>query len=143
MDKKVISLAELQEMAKGEILEIRDWDGEGTICVRVKRMDLTPILGELRNLPNSLREVAHDVFEGKDPTDPEVQKNLLADPKMVDKTLENLPMFEKTIDTVCASVMVEPTLAEFKDTVPLTLNQKVDIFNWAMRGVKSLENFRK
>lgn len=61
--KKVISLDEIRERAKGRLIEIPDWTPGSWITVRIKDIDMTPYIMSLDNLPNILKKTAAEAFE--------------------------------------------------------------------------------
>jgi hypothetical protein len=126
----VITLSEIQERARGEVIEIPDWDGKGVIKVRARKIDITPIAMQAGMIPNSLKVKAHEVFDGK------VQTKDLGD---IDVNMEKMM---PALDAVAKEALVEPKYEEIQEILPLTLNQKLAIFHFVSEEVRQLESFR-
>jgi len=129
MSDGVITLKEIEERARGQVIEIPDWDGKGKIKVRVRRIDATPIVMEAGVVPNSLKVKAQEVFEGKAPRE---MDNIDVDMKKL------IPV----LDAVVKEALVEPKYEDIQNILPLTLMQKMTIFNWVTEEVRQLEPFR-
>lgn len=128
----VISLDEIRQRAHGQVIEIPDWDGRGTIKVRVRKIDITPIILRAGVIPNSLKVKAQEVFEGEAP------KRLKADE--VELEMEKLL---PALDAIAKEAMVEPGYDDIQAILPLTLNQKMAIFRFVTEEVQLLESFRQ
>jgi len=126
---KVISLEEIKERAKGTVIPIPDWDDKGTIYVRVKPVDVTGKLLTAGVLPNTLKVEVAKAFEGAAKLD-------------ADKIDVNLNKIIPLLDTIVSEALVEPSYEEIQNILPLTLNQKLTIFNHVMGEVKQLAPFR-
>ncbi|HEY8414646.1 MAG TPA: hypothetical protein VIK99_02625, partial [Thermaerobacter sp.] len=117
-EERVITLEEIKQRARGEVVEIPDWDGRGTIRVRLRRIDLTPIIMQHGFLPNSLKMKVQERFEGR-PVKPKAGE--------VDVDLNKLM---PALDAVAKEALVEPPYEEVTKIMPLTLTQKLAILNW-------------
>ena len=132
-ENKVISLQEIEVIAKGELVQIPGWKTGTFITVRLRPIDLTPELLKLRNgVPNPLKKEAQEVFEGKKTNAGEVGEALLQNAEI----LEQLDVFAKL-------ALVEPTYDEIQARMPLITEQKLAIFGWVMGGVQDLIPFRE
>ena len=132
-EKKVISLQEIEVIAKGELVQIPGWKTGTFITVRLRPIDLTPEVLKLSNgVPNPLKKEAQEVFEGKKTNVGEVGEALLRNPGI----LEQLDVFAKL-------ALVEPTYDEIQARMPLITEQKLAIFSWVMAGVQDLIPFRE
>lgn len=134
MSDGVITLKEIEERARGEVIEIPDWDGKGKIKVRVRKIDVTPIILESGLVPpNSLKVKAQEAFEGKR------KREVKLDDIDFDMDVQK---FMPVLDAVAKAALVEPTYQAIQEILPLTLSQKMAIFDWVMGEVKQLESFR-
>jgi len=132
-EKKVISLQEIEVIAKGELVQIPGWKTGTFITVRLRPIDITPELAKLRKgIPNPLKKEAQEVFEGKSTKREEVGEELLQNSGI----LEQLDVFAKL-------ALVEPTYDEIQARIPLVVEQKLAIFDWVMGGFQELIPFRK
>lgn len=141
---KPISIEELRERAYGTVIKISDWTGvEDILPVRVRSIDLSPYLLSLKNFSglNKLKAEAIKVFEHGDDVDTKGKKIdiELSDAEEAEATDKMVPI----LDEIAKACLLEPTYQDFLDTYPLTLAQKIDLFSFAIRGVKELETFRK
>lgn len=130
---KVITLEEIRERAKGVITEIPGWTQGEVIAVRLRAIDMTPHILSMENMPNVLRNAAMAVFEKDD-----VSSEKIAAETDVSDMQRMLPI----IDSIVKECLVEPTWDDFQENYPLTMVQKMAIFEFAMAGVDSLKSFR-
>lgn len=137
---KVITLAEIKERAKGKVIEIPDWIPGQTIAVRVRAVDLTPHIMQMRAILNPLKTAALEAFEGN--VEEKLAEELMNEENM-GGTLENIERMMPMIDAIIREALVEPSFDEIEKIMPLTLDQKLAIFDWAMAGINSLRSFRK
>lgn len=131
MSDGVITLEQIRERARGEVIEIPDWDGRGTIKVRARKIDITPIAMQAGVIPNSLKVRAQEVFEGK------VPKRLKNDE--IELEMEKLI---PALDAIAKEALVEPKYEDIQAILPLTLMQKLAIFQYVTKEVQQLESFR-
>lgn len=130
---KVTSIAELKKMANGEIVELPGFTDGTTFVARLKRPSMLA-LAKSGKIPNNLLGAANKLFIGVG--------NVLNsnNNKNNDDALSEL--FD-IIEVICEECFVEPSYKELKDNgIELTDQQKLAIFTYTQRGVKSLENFR-
>lgn len=131
MSDGVITLDEIRARARGEVIKIPDWDGRGTIKVRVRKIDLTPFLLQSGMVPNSLKVKAQEVFEGRAPRKANVDDIELEMQKLI-----------PTLDAIAKEALVEPTYEQITEILPLTLSQKLAILKYVTEEVRQLEPFR-
>lgn len=130
---KVTSISELKKMANGEIVELPGFTDGTTFVARLKRPSMLA-LAKSGKIPNNLLGAANKLFIGVG--------NVLNsnNNKNNDDALSEL--FD-IIEVICEECFVEPSYKELKDNgIELTDQQKLAIFTYTQRGVKSLENFR-
>lgn len=128
---KVISIDELKNKAT-EIIEIPDFDGDGTINIRVKKPQIMSLITSGK-IPNPLLPTALSILDGRDHVS---RKNKTEDQIAQDIAIEGA----KSIEIYCRACMVEPSFEEAGEY--LTDEQMLAIFNWAIGGVKKMANFR-
>lgn len=132
-DEKVISLQEIEEIAKGELVRIPGWKKGSFITVRLRPIDVTPELLKLRSgLPNPLKKEAQEVFEGKK-----------TDPEEVGESILQRQEVREQLDAIAKLALAEPTYDEIQARIPLVVEQKLAIFDWAMGGLQDLIPFRE
>lgn len=127
MSKQILSIEELRERAT-QIIEIPDFEGEGTINVRVQKPQLMKLAGQGK-IPNHLMTVAVSMINE------EPVKNAK---KMNDK--DKMRIAKETMELICLACLVEPTYEEFIDI--MTDDQKGMVFAWGTNQVSELDNFR-
>ena len=140
---KVISLEEIIERARGIVIEIPDWAPNAKIGVRVKAIDMTPHMLSLEKMPNALRAAADEVFNGKQggKKDSKLEEDLQE--AIVGKLdISDVEQIMPILEGIAKEVLVEPTYDEIQAVYPLTLAQKMALFQFAMGGVDKLESFR-
>jgi len=131
--KKVISLEDIKEKAKGEVVEIPDWEPEKTINVRLRRIDVTPIMMESGSIPDDLsKEVATMMEKGEE-----------IDPEKLDTGKFNPDNFIPVLNSIAKEALAEPTYEEINEVYPLTMNQKLAIFKFVTGGIEQLKPFRE
>lgn len=133
---KVISLEEIKKKAEGVVIEIPDWTPGAQIAVRVKAIDMTPHIMKLEKMPNVLKVAATEVFNGSG------KKTGKSDKALEDIGFENMDAMLPIIDGVVADVLIEPTFEEVQKVYPLTMEQKMVLFKFAMGGLEKLDSFR-
>lgn len=119
---EILSIEQLREMAT-PIIEIPDFEGTGTIKVRVKKPRLMAMAAQGK-IPNHLLGVVNNMMFGNKKEKKEV----------------NITDVAKTYELYCRACLVEPSYEEIKDII--TDDQMIAIFDWAMGDVKKLETFR-
>jgi len=134
---KVITIEEIKERAKGTVVEIPGWVPGEKIGVRLRAIDLTPHIMQLDSIPNVLRTAAFEVFEKGKKGDAKERK---MQTPVSDTT--DLKKILPIIDAIVKECLVEPKWEDFEENYPLTMVQKMAIFEFAMAGVDALESFR-
>ncbi|AEE95285.1 hypothetical protein [Mahella australiensis] len=120
-DKRPISLEELKQLAQPDIIEISGFKPGETITIAVKMVDLTPYLLELN--------IGNPVIDNKGKTDTGIELQIK----------DIVPI----LDEVVKEAMVQPTYGEFVSITPMTFDQKLQIFNYAMGDLERLSSFRQ
>jgi hypothetical protein len=126
---KVTSIAQLQEYAKGQIVDLPPFAEGMPFTARMRRPSM---LGMMKSgkIPNTLLASANALFEGTTSQLSKSDDELYRD------------VFEIT-EILAETALLEPTLAEITEAgVELTDDQYMFIFNYTQRGVKALESFR-
>ncbi len=131
MVKKVTSLDEIREQTEPQLVELPGFRDGSIITVRLRVIDLTPHLMELQIGNPLLAEAQKLAKEG-------LSKDEIAGRLDGGTTAkEMLPL----LDEIAKESLVEPTHAEITDIHPLTLAQKLKIFEYAT-GLGDLRPFR-
>jgi len=119
---EILNIKQLREMAM-PVIEIPDFEGTGTIKVRVQKPRLMAMAAQGK-IPNYLLGVVNDMMFGR--------KKEKKEPKLEDVT--------KVYELYCRACLVEPAYDQFKEII--TDEQMQAIFDWAMGGTRELETFR-
>lgn len=119
---EILSIEELRKQATTTI-EIPDFEGTGTIKVRVQKPRLMAMASQGK-IPNHLLGIV----------------NAMMFPSKKEKKEPNIEEIGKIYELYCRACLVEPSYEEIKDII--TDDQMMAIFDWAMGDVKKLENFR-
>lgn len=122
---KVLNIEELKKMATS-IIDIPDFEGTGTIKVRVQRPRIMAMAAQGK-IPNALMGAAASTVG-------------LGSSKKKDSPENTLKDIANMMELYCKACLVEPTYDEFKDI--MTDEQMQAIFDWAMGGVRQLKSFR-
>ena len=124
--QEVTSISQLNEYAKGQLVELPSF-GEGQpFFARLRRPSMLA-LAKSGKIPNSLLATANRMFDSSLDTKNE---NMLKD-------------FYMVIETILEAAFVEPTYQEIKDAgVQLSDDQMIFVFNYTQQGVKILDQFR-
>lgn len=127
-EQKVTSIAELQEYARGQLVQLPDF-GEGQpFFARLKRPSMLA-LTKAGKIPNSLIHTANELFNGKG---------------MDDKRETAMRDVLDILDIIAEACFVEPTYDQIRNAgIELTDEQMMSVFNYCQRGVKALEPFRQ
>jgi len=120
---EILSIEQLKKMATTTI-EIPDFEGTGTIKVRVQKPRLMAMAAQGK-IPNHLLGVVNQMM---------FEKNSKKEKKT------DIIDIIKIYELYCRACLVEPSYDEFKDFI--TDDQMQAIFDWATRDAKNLENFR-
>lgn len=119
---EILSIEQLKNMAT-TIIEIPDFEGTGTIKVRVKKPRLIAMAAQGK-IPNHLLGIVNNMMF----------------PNKKEKKEPNIEEIAKIYELYCRACLVEPSYDEIKDI--MTDEQMSAIFDWAMGDVKKLETFR-
>ena len=121
---EILNIEQLKQLAT-PIIEIPDFQNEGTIKVRVQKPRLMAMAAQGK-IPNHLIGIANDMMFGG-----------------AKKKKENLNIKDAAgmMELYCEVCLVEPRYEDFRDI--MTDEQMLAIFNWAMGTVSQLDNFRK
>lgn len=127
-EQKVTSIAELQEYARGTLVQLPSF-GEGQpFFARLKRPSLLA-LTKAGKIPNALIRTANELFNGKGLN--EKKDSAMADVLGV-------------LDVLAEACFVEPSYDDIRKAgIELTDEQMMAVFNYCQRGVKALEPFRE
>ena len=104
------------------IIEIPDFEGTGTIKVRVKKPRLMAMAAQGK-IPNHLLGIVNNMMF----------------PSKKEKKEPNIEEIAKIYELYCRACLVEPSYDEIKDI--MTDEQMSAIFDWAMGDVKKLDTF--
>ena len=131
MEKQVTPLGAMREQARGRVVEIPGWVPGATINVRVRQVDLTVHVLKAGLAGNPLMEKAREAFEGK------------ADAAAVMPSLKDIETVLPVFEAVAKEALVEPSYDQIvAEAAPLTLEQKMAIFDAATTGLAELRSFR-
>lgn len=119
---EIISIEQLKNMAT-TIIEIPDFEGTGTIKVRVQKPRLMAMAAQGK-IPNHLLGIVNNMMF----------------PSKKEKKEPNIEEIAKIYELYCRACLVEPSYDEIKDI--MTDEQMSAIFDWAMGDMKKLETFR-
>lgn len=124
--QEVTSISQLNEYAKGQLVELPSF-GEGqSFFARLRRPSMLA-LAKSGKIPNSLLATANRMFDSSLDTKNE---NMLKD-------------FYMVMETILEAAFVEPTYQEIKDAgVQLSDDQMIFVFNYTQQGVRALDQFR-
>ena len=130
---KVTSIAELKKMANGEVVELPGFTDGTTFVARLKRPSMLA-MAKTGKIPNNLLGAANKLFIGVG--------NVLNQNNSKANNDALAELFD-IIEIICEECFVEPTYKDLKDNgIELTDQQKLAVFTYTQRGVKSLESFR-
>ena len=126
----VTSLEQLQEYAKGQLVELPPFAEGQAFVARLRRPSILA-LAKSGKIPNELLSAAGEMFNtGASKTSEQED----------DKVLFQM---EDLLETICEASFVFPTYAQIKEMgLELTDEQKTFVFQYAQNGVKALTNFR-
>ena len=124
--QEVTSISQLNEYAKGQLVELPSF-GEGQpFFARLRRPSMLA-LAKSGKIPNSLLATANRMF----------------DSSLDIKNDNMLKDFYMVMETILEASFVEPTYQEIKDAgVQLSDDQMIFVFNYTQQGVKILDQFR-
>jgi len=129
---KVITIQEIKQRASGTVIDIPDWEPGGKIKVRVRRPDLIALLKKVGFAPNEFMGVIDD----KQKVEAKVKETV---GQAEDGGWESM---ERVLDAVAEASLIEPAFKDIQKVLPMTFQQKMEIFNWAMGEQRELLPFR-
>lgn len=122
---EVMGAAALAEAARGEVLALEGWSEGKPFYARVKRASLTGMI-RLGRIPNPLMGAAQRLFEGSG-----------------SRASAGFDEIAKVVQLVAREALAEPTADELDALgLELTERQVAQIYNYALRGVAELRDFR-
>ena len=125
-EKRVTSLEEIRAQLAPEIIEIPGFRPGTVICVAIRPVDLTPQLLE-HGVGNPLLAAIPEATQ----------------PDSLRSAKERLEALMPLLDAVARAALVEPTYDQLTEIHPLTLEQKLAIFDAAGMGAAFLTSFRR
>ena len=128
-----ISLEEIKEKSKGVLVAIPDWDNVNDIYVRVRYIDVSPLILQTGAIPNELSLEVETMFEENVDTGKIKPKK---------DTKVEMDKFMPIIEAIAKEALVEPTYDQIQEVYPLTFQQKTAIFKHIMGGIERLKPFR-
>ncbi len=134
-EQKVISIEEIKEKSRGTLVEIPDWEPGQYITVRLRTIDVTPLIMETGAIPNELSVEVSSMFEDK-----EKQKS---DLKGQEDYKMKIDKFIPTLEAIAKQSLAEPTYEEINEIYPLTMQQKIAIFKYVTGSIEQLKPFRE
>lgn len=119
------SLEELKDKKYIEV-SLLGWDIDDSFNVKLQRVNLLDLAAKGK-IPNPLMGPVVELFKGKGPEADE----------------EGLKIIGELTNLFCEVTMVEPTFKEVEEAIGLTDEQKMIIYNFALKGAQVLIPFRK
>ena len=119
-DKKITSIGDLDNLKKGEVIELPPFDESTPLVARLRRPSLLTLCKN-GTIPNTLLAVAQRIFEGEKSGD--------------------IKQYGEVLHAVAESSLVEPAYKDIADI--LTDEQLTAIFNYTQTGVLGLLPFRE
>lgn len=129
---QVTSLETLKQMKKDEIVELSPFEDGTRFVVRLQKPSMMHLISGGK-VPNTLLNVAMDMFRGKTP---EIASNATKDVKAF-KDMVGM------MEVLAEACLVEPSFKVLKkENIKLTESQLMDIMVYSQGGLKALESFR-
>lgn len=119
-EKKVTSVGDLDNLKKGEVVELPPFDEGTPLTARLKRPSLLTLCKN-GTIPNTLLATAQKIYEGEKHGD--------------------IKSFSEILHAVAKSALVEPKYEEVSEL--LNDEQLTAIFNYTQTGILGLLPFRK
>lgn len=130
-EMKITNITDLQNYAKGQVIELPAFAEGQPFVARLKRPSLMALVKSGR-IPNTLLKAANQLFTS------DTEELFDSD------NSEALSQMFDLMDILCDASFVEPTYTQIKDAeINLTDDQYMFIFNYCQNGVKALESFRQ
>lgn len=147
-DSRPITLAELQNFAKGILIDIPSFiDGE-FIKVKVKRIDMTKSFLNKPQITNFLANPVIDKYMKDDKlktlSQDEIKNKLIQESSTLsNEDLKSIQELLPLLDEIAKEILIEPTYEDFSSACGgLSQKQKEFLFNWAIAETTSLQSFR-
>ncbi|KEH91684.1 hypothetical protein Z962_p0061 (plasmid) [Clostridium botulinum C/D str. BKT12695] len=123
-----MSVTRIEELKAKKYIEVElpGWDSDDTFTCKLQRVNLLDLASKGK-IPNPLMGTVIELFKGNGPS---------ADDENALKTINELS------ELFCDATMVEPTFKEVQEAIGMTDEQKIIIYNYAVRGARALEPFR-
>ncbi|AKA70132.1 hypothetical protein [Clostridium scatologenes] len=123
---EITNLKELQEMAKGDVVQLPPFKNDIPFCARVRQASMLNLV-QKGIIPNSLLSAAEEVFYGKQSSKGKVDMIQMA----------------KLMFTMAENTLIEPSIKDINEAgLELTDMQLIDLFNYTQKGVEGLKSFR-
>ena len=119
-DKKITSIGDLDNLKKGEVIELPPFDEGTPLVARLKRPSLLTLCKN-GTIPNTLLATAQKIYEGEKAGD--------------------IKSFSELLHVIAKIALVEPKYEEVSEL--LNDEQLTAIFNYTQTGVLGLLPFRK
>lgn len=128
MDMQVTSLLDLEQYARGQIVELPSFAEGQPFVARLRRPSMM-VLIKSGKIPNALLTTANSLFAGN-ATDPSKS--------------ESFSDVVQVLDILCEASFIEPSWSQIQELgVELTDEQYMAVFNYSQQGIKALDTFRK
>lgn len=143
MPKEISSLDEIRAQAEMQLIDIPGFRMGSTITVGVQPVDLSPYLLTM-GIGNPLLEIVKKkAQEGKSGEEIEAEVDAEVARQTSEPGGKGFESYLPIIDAVCKEALIKPTFDEISAIRPLTLTQKIAVFNAATGDVKILRSFRR
>ena len=124
--KEVTSISQLNEYAKGQLVELPSFGEDQPFFARLRRPSMLA-LAKSGKIPNSLLATANRMFDSNLDT----------------KNESMLKDFYMVRETILEAAFIEPTYQEIKDAgVQLSDDQMIFVFNYTQQVIRALDQFR-
>jgi hypothetical protein len=133
--ERAITLDEIEVLAKGHLIDIPSWEPGKTIKVRVRKIDISPLILEAGIIPDQLSLEVSTLFEDGDSK----KKTPSGGGEKVDFKMDKLM---PVLDAMSKAALIEPTFDEINSKYPLTIDQKMAIFAFLSGGIEKIKPFR-
>lgn len=127
MEMKVTSILDLQEYAKGAVVELPGFAEGQPFVARLRRPSML-VLAKSGKIPNELLATADSLFNGT---------------KRATNNPNALKEITGILEIMAEAALVEPSYSDLKEVgLDLTDEQFMAIFNYTQAGVRALDSFR-
>ena len=126
---KVLSLDDIKNYAKGDVVQLSDFGPGKPFIVRLRRPSMMA-LAKAGKIPNTLLNAAEEMFR-KGVSGVKDEENVLAE-------------LYDVLEIIAEAALVEPTYEQFKEAgLEISDQNLIEIFQYTQLGVSALESFRK